>query len=92
MKKCLKIAFSGKFTIDFLHTFVQKHAKQLLLEGTAQEVEPRQFKIIVCGEREAIDEFVDVLHKGTATISLQEIEIEPFLTEKDYRNVFRVIE
>jgi len=92
MKKCVKISFSGEFSADFLYTFIQKNAKNLSLEGTAQVVEPAQCKIIVCGDKEAIDLFVDLLHKGSATASLEDIEIEPFLTDKDYRNVFRVIE
>jgi acylphosphatase len=92
MKKCLKITFSGKCTPNFLESFIQKHAKNLLLEGTAQAIEDDQFKVIVCGESEALDSFVDALHKGSASISLENIEVEPFLTTKDYRGVFRLIE
>jgi acylphosphatase len=92
MKKCLKIIFSGNCSPDSLYTFAQKHTKQLSLEGTVQSVEDNEFKIIVCGESEALDSFVDILHKGSSAISLEDIEIEPFLTLKDYRNVFRLIE
>lgn len=92
MKKCLKITFFGNIPVDFLQVFVQKHAKQLALEGIAQMVEENQVKIIVCGEKEALDSFVDLLHKGTPTVFLENIEVEPFLTTKEYRNVFRLIE
>lgn len=92
MNKCLKITFSGDFPADFFYTFVQKQAKKLGVEGTVQFVENNSVKIIACGDKDAVDTFLDLLHKGSAAISLTDIEIEPFLKDKDYRGVFRVIE
>jgi acylphosphatase len=92
MNKCLKITFSGKFPEDFFHTFIQKHAKKLNIEGTVQLLQDATVKIMVCGKKEAVDSFLEVLHKGAAGVLLDNIEIEPFLKEKDYRGVFRVIE
>ncbi len=92
MNKCLKISFAGEFSSDFFHDFIQKHAKKLGLEGTVQVVHKDMVRIVVCGKKEAIDAFLDLLHKGTAQIQLADIEIEPFLKDKDYRGVFRVIE
>ncbi len=93
MNKCLKIIFSaGDLPKDFLPSFIQKNAKKLNLEGTVQIVDRDKVKIVACGAKEAIDKFLDVLHKGSSTVHLEDIEVEPFIRDKDYRNVFRVIE
>lgn len=92
MNKCLKISFSGEFPPDFFKEFIQKHAKKLGVEGTVQLISPQTVRIIACGTKESIDAFVDILHKGASGVFLEGIEIEPFLKDKDYRGVFRVIE
>ena len=90
MNKCLKITLGEDVPEAFLRTFVQKHARSLELEGTAQVVEGEGV-IIVCGRKEEIDTLLDVLHKGTSSYRPEFIEVEPFLRDKDYRGVFRVI-
>lgn len=93
MKKCLKITFTGKWPKNFLHDFVQKHARKFDIEGTVQKVESLgKIRIIACGMAGELDDFLDILHAGGSKISLEDIEIEPFLKDKDYRGVFRVIE
>jgi acylphosphatase len=92
MNKCLKIIFSGEFPEDFFQEFVQKHAKKLKIEGTVQYAEKNVVRIIACGDKNSIDAFLDLLHKGPSGASVGDIEVEPLLKEKDYRGVFRVIE
>ena len=92
MNKCLRITFSGEIPADFFQTFIQKHANKLRVEGTVQLVQGNMVKIVACGTKEAVDAFLDVLHKGATGVFLENLEIEPFLKEKDYRGVFRVIE
>jgi len=75
-----------------MHDVIQKHARTLAIEGTVAIEEKDTIKIIICGQKEAIDKFVDALHKELAKISPKNLEIEPFIKEKDYRGVFRVIE
>lgn len=91
MKQCLKITVFIKPSEEFLHDFVRKYATKFELEGTAQGV-GEKVELIACGEKEKIDLFLDVLHKGTAKYKPETIELEPFFKEKDYRGVFRVIE
>ncbi len=93
MNKCLKISFGADIPDGFLRTFVQKHARKFELEGTARvfSVEEKII-IVVCGHKDAVDDFLDVLHKGSKEVYLEDIEIEPFLKDRDYRGVFRVIE
>ncbi len=93
MNKCLKITFSGAMPEGFLHNFIQKNAKKLNLEGTAQVVtSENKVRIVVCGDKDEVDQFIDLLHKGSGKVILEDIQIEPFLRDKDYRGVFRVIE
>jgi acylphosphatase len=93
MNKCIKISFSLDYPEGFLHTFVQKHARDLDLEGLAQIAHSEQRAVVmVCGPKDNIDAFVDYLYKGNKNTQLKELEVEPFLKVKDYRGVFRVIE
>lgn len=93
MKKCLRISFSADVTLDYLRNTIQKHALELKLEGTAQkDPEDTLIRIVVCGDIEAVDSFVDLLHKESASIDMENLEIEPFIKTKDYRAIFRVIE
>ncbi len=94
MNKCLKITFRGDLPKDFLKSVVQKYAQKLSLEGTVQRVhaDGAITRIIACGTKDAIDDFLDVLYEGATTTDLNEIEVEPFLKDRDYRGVFRVIE
>lgn len=93
MYKCLKITFSGSIPEGFLHNFIQQEAKKLNLEGMVQFFpSENRIKIIVCGGKDSVDDFVDALHRGTVKLATQNIQIEPFLKDRDYRGVFRVIE
>jgi acylphosphatase len=92
MKKCVKIIIQGNFRDGFLFTFVKPQAQSLDLEGTAQMTTEDHVRIILCGDPMSLDKFMDFLHKNSETEHITSIEIEPFLKEKDYRGVFRVIE
>jgi len=92
MKKCLKISLSGIDQEVFTQT-IQKSGTKLGIEGTIQIVPiEKSYKIIVCGDKDDVDKFVDVLHKEAAQAGVVDVHIEPFVKVKDYRGVFRVIE
>ncbi len=83
----------GAVSIDFLRSFVQKEATNCMLEGTAQFTsEVNRVCLTVCGQKNKLDEFVDLLHQEAAREGIDYVEIEPFLKNKDYRGVFRIIE
>ncbi len=88
MNKCLKITLTVDRMEGFLHTIVQSKARKCDLEGVVQPVNDSQIRIIVCGEKENVDTFVDLLQRE----AIKDVEIEPFVKDKDYRGVFRVIE
>ncbi len=93
MNKCLKIMLTAEFAQGSLANILAKHAQKLQLEGVAQIVGPdNKVSIVVCGSVDGVDEFLDLLHKDTPKWKLLDIEVEPFLTEKRYRGVFRIIE
>jgi acylphosphatase len=92
MYKCLKIFLVGSFPPDFLRIFVQKQAKQCEVEGVAQVMPGNKVCIIVCGKKEKVDVFLDLVHAKSIAHGVEDVEIEPFVKSKDYRGVFRVIE
>lgn len=92
MKKCLRIAFGASSPGSLLNE-LQKKGSKLGVEGTIQFVaSEKELLIIVCGIKEQVDQFVDLLHKDAAQAGISDINIEPFVKIKDYRGAFRVIE
>lgn len=92
MKKCLKIAF-GTSSPGQLIADIQKKGTKLGVEGTIQFVPAdKEMRIVVCGLKEQVDQFVDLIHKDIAQAGINDINIEPFVKVKDYRGAFRIIE
>lgn len=92
MKKCLKIVFNLHLPEGFLRDFVQKNARDLAVEGTVQVVDPNVVTIVACGEKNNVDLFLDIIHQGIALHVPENVMVEPFLKEKDYRGIFRILE
>lgn len=90
MTKCVKITCTIKMNKGFAENLL-KQARKLSLEGTIHVVSDNIIKIIACGPKEHIDSFVDALYKEGASKKQFSIEVEPFLKDKDYRGVFRII-
>lgn len=92
MNKCLKIVLQGALSKDTLPSRIQKHAKRLFIEGTVRCVPDGSVKIMACGNRENVDKFLDAIHKEIKRDTLENIEVEPFIKDTDYRGVFRFVE
>lgn len=91
MRKCLKIHVTGKVQNVAYRAHAQKHAQALGIEGTAQNADDGSVVIYACGPADALDKFIDLLYKGTPESQVADISAEPFVNEKDFRGVFRVI-
>jgi acylphosphatase len=92
MNRCMRITCAVEGNEIGLHTFVQKYAKIFALEGMVQPISDTRVRVVVCGAQDTIEDVVDALHHGVVEQMLSAIEIEPFLKDRDYRGVFRVIE
>jgi acylphosphatase len=71
---------------------IQKLARKAEVEGVVQRSGPAHLRVIACGDVERIDAFVDMIHKEAARHDVEEIELESFLKDRDFRGVFRIIE
>lgn len=92
MKKCLKITFPTPVADQFLQ-LIHRQARTLKVEGTLAVIQPEQLvRIIVCGEKDEVDHFLDFIHKEGAKHNIHSIMAEPMLKERDYRGAFRIIE
>jgi acylphosphatase len=92
MKKCLKITLISNVLNGGFRDSIQTAARKLYLEGTVQLVEPNEIVIIACGSKDNIDAFLDNLHQGFGVTVPEDVQVEPFLKEKDYRGIFRILE
>lgn len=91
MKQCLRIKIIGKVQDSTYRNFAQKHARLLGIEGTIQANESGGVIIHACGPSEKLDRLIDFLYKGTSSSQVEDLVVEPFINEKDFRGVFRII-
>ncbi|MFC1842973.1 acylphosphatase [Candidatus Dependentiae bacterium] len=91
MIQCLVITLAVGAVKGFLDNFVKKHANSLHLEGVAQFVDDEHVKIVVCGPSENVDDFIDLLYEKSSKFKLDDIAVESFFKDRDYRGIFRVI-
>lgn len=91
MNKCVRVIFNRTSKDSSMVFDVQKEAHKFFVEGFIQ-VSNDEIKIIACGNKENIDQFVDILHKICINNPDQLLDVEPFLKDKEYRGVFRIIE
>ncbi|MGE0009184.1 MAG: hypothetical protein AB7F19_01470 [Candidatus Babeliales bacterium] len=92
MSQCLRIVVTMNLPEDFLHNFIKKSARDLDLEGTVQLEADDIICIIACGSKISVEMFLDALHAAGAKYFKDAVEVEPFIKDRDYRGVFRVIE
>ena len=92
MKQCVRIIVSGKVNGNGYSEFVRKNAQKLYIEGTVQSNdESKNVVISACGSSDDLDTLIDFLYKGTSTSKVKEIQVEPLISMKDFRGVFRII-
>ncbi len=91
MKQCLKITVSGNVQDVGYREFVKKSAQKYTIEGTIQNMEDGGVVIYACGLSEDLDNLIDSIYKGTSLSEVKDVLIEPFIKEKDFRGVFRII-
>lgn len=91
MIKSVRVYINADFDAAQLQSSIQKHARDLSVEGSVQYHDGK-IKITASGKKDNIDKFIDLIHKETAIYTDDIIEVEPFLKDRDYRGVFRIIE
>ena len=91
MKQCIKIVITGHVQSPAYKEVIQKQAQKLRIEGTLQDHDDADILIFACGQSDSLDELIDHIYKGTNDIKIRDVIIEPFINEKNYRGVFRVI-
>lgn len=92
MVQCLRITFCVPEQENLLQNLVQKHARRLDIEGSAQMIEPKKVQVLACGAQEAIEQLIDAIYKGCVCAQSEGVDVEPFIKDRDFRGVFRVIE
>lgn len=91
MNQCVRITLVVKAAVPLLKNFIQKNAQKLCIEGMGNILAPNTIKIIAYGSHDAIDEFIDTLYTGYNGSKPAVIEVEPFVKDRDYHGIFRVI-
>ena len=92
MNQCVRVNCLIEKDKEALSRKLQEEARKLHVEGTVKLEHENIVSIVACGDKEVVQKFLDVLHQYHGEQKLLNLEIEPFLKDKDYRGVFRVIE
>lgn len=92
MNKCIRFVIEGALPKDFLASHVLKQARHHHLEGIAQQLSENSVRILACGNADDLDNFLDELHRELHDLSVAPFDIIPFLKDRDFRGVFRIIE
>ncbi len=91
MSQCFRIVVEIEGDKECVDRYIQQQAKKLHIEGMMQPLTTTSFRIVVCGVKNAIESFLDELHSNYCGGGVKNVECEPFLKDKDYRGVFRII-
>jgi len=92
MNQCLRITCIVGRAREFLYNIVAQQAEKLDLEGVILPYNDTSVRVVACGSKEKIEAFLDALHQTAAEKRVDSFEIEPFLKDRDYRGIFRVVE
>lgn len=79
---CLKIIVSGFVQGVFFRYSAKEEADKLSLTGSAKNLEDDSVEIIVCGEKEKIDEFINWCRKGPAMAKVERVEAKEIEFQK----------
>jgi len=91
MKQCVKMHVTGKVQGVGFRDFAQKQAQILQIEGAIQNVDNGEVSILACGSSSNLDTFIEQMYKGSPASKVLNVAVEPFLNNKDFRGVFRII-
>lgn len=91
MKQSLKIKIIGKFDKDSYIKYMQNTAKNIGVEGTIQAINDHGIIIHAASLPDKLDIFIDYIYKNETKVKIEDVLVEPFVLEKDYRGVFRII-
>lgn len=91
MSRCIKMTFNVQRSDEKLLNAVQTKAHECKLEGFVLASTPETIKIIACGVSGDLDTFLDKVDEIIAAQGGQDVVIDPFLKDKDYRGVFRIM-
>ena len=91
MKRCVRIIVSGVVQGVFYRDFVRESASKLGVEGSVQNQEDGSIIIFACGLAEYLDDFIDLLYKGSSKSNVENVSVSPLSLNKEFRGVFRVI-
>lgn len=91
MSRCIKMTFSVQHSSEKLLEAIQKQAQTCQLEGLVMASTLESIKVIACGLSPNLDMFLDKIDEVIATQGGHDIMIDPFLKDKDYRGVFRIM-
>ncbi len=91
MSRCIKMTFEVKNGNERLFEEIQKKARECQLEGFIMASSPQAIKMIACGVSADLDLFLDTVDEIIVRQGGKNMEIDPFLKDKDYRGVFRIM-
>ena len=92
MRQSLKIIVSGKSLSAMFKQYVKRHAEKLSIFGSVQKLENDDAVIILTvGDSNNLDEFIDYLYETSEDFEIHDVQVEPLVQKKNFRETFRII-
>lgn len=74
---CLRGHVSGRVQGVWFRAFVQRHARELGVEGWARNRADGRVEVLLCGRREQVEALVAQLHLGPPLARVEQVELSP---------------
>jgi acylphosphatase len=91
MKRSVRIHVIGKVQGVLYRKFTKRYAEKFNLEGTVRNLDDGSIEILASGASDKLDDFIDILYKGSTKSEVENVIVEPLGEQRDFRGVFRVI-
>ncbi len=91
MSRCLRIAICAVGWKSKWEDSIAKYANKFEIEGVLQKHDDGVVRITACGEENQLEDFLDELYELFSESDSYVEEMEPFVKDRDYRGIFRVL-
>jgi acylphosphatase len=90
MKKVVRIYFRGTVQGIFFRQFIKEHADKRNLKGFARNLEDGRVEAFLQGEKEMVDEMIEICRQGPRHSQIKNIEIKEDKWQDDFKD-FKIL-
>lgn len=86
MSQTLKIKISGRVQGVMFRDFTRRNANNLGFKGFVQNKDDGSVQVVVTGEEDKLEIFLELLKKGSVFSKVTNVEFEPFISSEVFED------